>query len=165
VAFGGGAVEELEADVVVYTDGASRGNPGEAGVGIVLCEPGGRPIEEIAEYLGRATNNVAEYQALLRALARARDLGARRVLVRSDSELMVRQMNGEYRVRHEALLPLFQRAQALARSFDGIAYVHVLRERNRRADELANVAIDSHLRGDGRSGRSRRGMPPAPTSR
>ena len=98
-------------ELTIYTDGASRGNPGHAGAGVVICDEAGNVVQEIADYLGQRTNNVAEYEALLRALSAARSLGARRLRVISDSELMVRQMNGTYRVKNEGLLPLFKRAR------------------------------------------------------
>lgn len=142
------------AELVVYTDGASRGNPGEAGAGAVLCEPDGEVVDELALYLGRTTNNVAEYRALILALERARTLGARGVRVVSDSELMVRQMNGVYRVRNQGILPLYTRARALADGFASFHIRHVLRGKNARADELANRAIDERAGGgsDGRTG-------------
>ncbi len=128
--------------VVLYTDGAARGNPGPAGAGVRVESPDGAAIDELAEYLGEATNNVAEYQALLLGLERARSLGASEVEVRSDSELLVRQMNGEYKVKNEGLRALVTRARTLERGFRSVAYVHVRRERNRDADRLANLAID-----------------------
>lgn len=128
--------------LVIYTDGAARGNPGPAGAGVRIEATDGAALAEIAEYLGEATNNVAEYKALLLGLERARSLGASEIEVRSDSELLVRQMTGEYRVRNEGLRPLVARAHALARAFTCVDYVHVRRERNRDADRLANLAID-----------------------
>jgi ribonuclease HI len=129
---------------VLYTDGAARGNPGPAGAGVHIETRDGGLVDEISEYLGETTNNVAEYRALLLALERARDLGGREIEIRSDSELVVRQMTGLYRVRNPALLPLYERANALARSFASVAYIHVRRDRNRAADRLANAAIDAH---------------------
>jgi ribonuclease HI len=128
--------------VVLYTDGAARGNPGPAGAGVRVESSDGVAIDEIAEYLGEATNNVAEYRALLLGLERARGLGARKVEVRSDSELLVRQMNGEYKVKNEGLRALVTRARALENAFASVEYVHVRRESNRDADRLANLAID-----------------------
>jgi ribonuclease HI len=128
--------------VVIYTDGAARGNPGPAGAGVRIEGPDGAALAEIAEYLGETTNNVAEYRALLLGLERARALGAREVEVRSDSELLVRQMTGAYKVRNEGLRPLVARAHALADGFTSVDYVHVRRESNRAADRLANLAID-----------------------
>lgn len=128
--------------LVIYTDGAARGNPGPAGAGVRIEGPDGAALAEIAEYLGETTNNVAEYRALLLGLERARVLGASQIEVRSDSELLVRQMTGAYRVRNEGLRPLVARAHALADAFASVAYVHVRRESNRAADRLANLAIE-----------------------
>ena len=130
--------------VVLYTDGAARGNPGPAGAGVRVESRDGAAIDELVEYLGEATNNVAEYRALLLGLERARTLGAKSVEVRSDSELLVRQMNGEYKVKNEGLRELVTRARALERGFASVVYVHVRREQNREADRLANLAIDRH---------------------
>ncbi len=121
-------------------DGGSRGNPGEAGCGIVL-ELQGR-TERHTVYLGTATSNVAEYAALLAALERACALGVAVLDVRSDSQLLVEQMNGRYRVKAPHLKPLWMRARTLAASFRRFSVAHVAREANRAADELANRAID-----------------------
>ncbi|MFQ5697604.1 MAG: ribonuclease HI family protein [Myxococcota bacterium] len=129
--------------VVVYTDGAARGNPGPAGAGAVVFDLEGERLDEAYLYLGRATNNVAEYRALLLGLERARSLDARCVEVRADSELLVRQMRGEYRVRSPGLEPLHARARNLVAGFDHVEFVHVPRESNRVADRLANRAIDA----------------------
>lgn len=128
--------------LTLYTDGAARGNPGPAGAGVYIVDDRGLPVAERQRYLGEATNNVAEYSALLLALEIARELRAGRVEIRSDSELLVRQMRGEYRIRNAALQELAERARALASEFDSVAYVHVRREQNRDADRLANRAID-----------------------
>ena len=128
--------------LIVYTDGAARGNPGPAGAGAHLEDGSGKHVASAEQYLGEATNNVAEYAALLLGLERAHALGARDVEVRADSELMVKQMRGEYRVRNAGLKPLFERARALASRFDAVKYVHVRRELNQAADRLANQAID-----------------------
>jgi len=127
--------------VVVAIDGASRGNPGPAAIGVAVLRDG-RPVREIAEVIGVATNNVAEYRAFLRALAEAAALGARSVRVQSDSELLVRQLSGQYRVRSAQLLPLHRMALARRREFDEVSVVHVPREQNRAADALANRALD-----------------------
>ena len=131
--------------VRLHTDGACRGNPGPAGAGILLEElPGGSTLAEVAEYLGRTTNNVAEYQALILGLKRALQLGATAVEVVSDSELMVRQVEGRYQVKNAGLLTLAREVASLRQRFpDGFAIRHVLRGGNRRADELANAAIDA----------------------
>ena len=121
-------------------DGGARGNPGEAGCGIVL-EAGGRR-EEHTVYLGITTNNVAEYAALLAALERAHVLGLEELAIRSDSQLLVEQMNGGYRVKAVHLKPLWLRARTLAAAFRRFSIVHVPRGRNRAADALANRAVE-----------------------
>ena len=126
----------------IHIDGASRGNPGEAGFGVHVAGPDGTQIADLYGYLGRATNNVAEYQALLHALRWALARGARRARIFSDSELVVRQVAGSYRVKHPGLRPLVQEAQALLRRFEDIRVTHVPREQNREADLLANRALD-----------------------
>jgi ribonuclease HI len=123
-------------------DGASRGNPGEAGFGVHVASAAGEPIAGLYGYLGKATNNVAEYQALLHALRFALERGAREVSVYSDSELLVRQLEGRYRVKNPGLLPLFREAQSLLARFDRAHVKHVPREANREADALANKAVD-----------------------
>ena len=125
----------------IHTDGAARGNPGPAAYAFVIARPGAAPLE-FAETLGQATNNVAEYTALVRALARAAELGLRRLAVYSDSELMVKQMNGEYSVKNADLRELYSQGQALARRFDSVTFTHVRRAENRRADQLCNAALD-----------------------
>lgn len=131
-----------EAALVLHIDGASRGNPGEAGFGVHAARPDGSAVAELYGYLGRASNNVAEYQALIHALEFARARGVGSVEVRSDSELVVRQMNGQYRVKHADMLPLHRRASELLRGFAQGRIVHVRREQNREADRLANRAVD-----------------------
>jgi len=129
----------------VFCDGAARGNPGPAGAGAVLYTPDGRLVERLGRYLGRQTNNHAEYQGLILGLERALELGAREVEVYADSELMVRQLLGEYRVRAEGLLPLWRRARELLARFDRARIAHVPRERNAEADEMSNRAIDERM--------------------
>lgn len=124
-------------------DGASRGNPGEAGFGVHVCTEDGAEVASLYGYLGRATNNVAEYQGLLHGLRYALAQGARRIEVRSDSELLVRQIEGRYRVKNAGLLPLFREAQALLERFESARVRHVPREENRAADALANRAVDT----------------------
>ncbi len=126
----------------LYTDGAARGNPGPAGAGAVLCEADGRIIEELSEYLGETTNNVAEYRALLLGLNKAIHLGADEIEVLADSELMVRQLLGKYRVKNEGLKPLFQEAVRLLKKFRKYSIKHIDREMNSDADRMANRAID-----------------------
>lgn len=129
-------------------DGAARGNPGPAAYAVVIARDGLPPIEE-SDTLGTATNNVAEYTALVRGLERAAELGVKKLDVISDSELLVKQMNGEYRVKHPDLVPLFEAANRLSRSFDGVSISHVRRNGNSRADKLCNEALDGrpHPRG------------------
>jgi ribonuclease HI len=129
-------------EVVVWTDGGARGNPGPAGYGVVVTDPGGAVLAEVSEGIGWATNNVAEYQGAIAALRHARELGARRVVVRADSLLVVNQQLGRWKVRNEGLLPLAAEARRLARAFERVTWQHVPRGRNRRADALANQAMD-----------------------
>jgi ribonuclease HI len=126
----------------LHIDGASRGNPGEAGFGIHVAGEDGRTLAELYGYLGRATNNVAEYQALLHGLRYALARGARRVRVFSDSELVVRQMDGRYKVKHPDMLALHRQARGLLSRFEQASISHVRREQNRQADRLANQALD-----------------------
>jgi len=123
-------------------DGGSRGNPGAAAWAVAVLDDGGAYVEGHAGALGHATNNVAEYHGLLEALKLAVERGAREVEIRADSELIVRQMQGSYRVRHPALIPLYREAQRLARSFDAFRIVHVPREQNKDADRLVNRVLD-----------------------
>jgi ribonuclease HI len=125
----------------IHTDGAARGNPGPAAFAYVIQRPGQPPVEAKG-LLGQTTNNIAEYEALVRALEHARQLGARRVQIYSDSELLVRQMQGEYQVKNEGLRPLYEQATALRRQFDAVAFDHVRRAQNSRADQLCNEALD-----------------------
>jgi ribonuclease HI len=129
--------------ITIHTDGASRGNPGPAAFAYVLSRHGEEPVEE-AGRLGRMTNNQAEYTALVRALEHALELGAdHRVLVNSDSELLVKQMRGEYRVKNEDLRDLYEEARDLCRRFrGGVTFRHVRRAENSRADALGNEALD-----------------------
>jgi ribonuclease HI len=128
--------------LIVYADGAARGNPGPAAGGAVLVAPDGAVIDELNCALGRATNNVAEYRALILGLTAAAHHGAEEVTVRMDSELVVRQMDGRYRVKNEALKVLYEEASALARKFKRFAIEHVPRDMNTEADRLANAALD-----------------------
>ena len=144
---------------VAHVDGASRGNPGPASYAVILRGPDGATQFEIGKYLGRATNNVAEYYALITALDYAAAQGIERLLVRSDSELLVRQMQGRYKVKSADLRPLHERARKLARGFAYFAIEHVPREQNREADELANRALDETSSTEVR--KARREMPPA----
>ncbi len=129
----------------LYTDGASRGNPGPAGAGAVIYNPQGEVAAQIAQYLGQTTNNVAEYQALLLGLQEASRLGVRRLQVFADSELLVRQLSGQYRVKSPHLMPLFLQALKARRTFASFTVTHVPRAENQQADLLANQAIDQRV--------------------
>jgi ribonuclease HI len=126
----------------LYSDGASRGNPGQAGAGVLLKDAAGDIRLQASKYLGQATNNVAEYQALLFGLQKARELGVKNIQVFADSELLVRQLKGQYRVKAPHLLPLYEAAQRALKAFETFAISHVPREMNSLADRLANQAID-----------------------
>jgi len=129
--------------LIIHTDGAARGNPGPAGAGAILRDAAtGETLAEIAEGLGRATNNVAEWTAVRLALEEARRLGADRVDLRMDSELVARQISGIYRVKHPDLKPIHAAVMELLRALDGYTVGHVPRELNKDADRLSNVAID-----------------------
>lgn len=128
--------------IVAYIDGGARGNPGPAGYGVRIEDEQGALISEFHGFLGTSTNNVAEYNGLLAALRYAREHGHRKVRIKSDSELLVKQMTGEYRVKHPGLQPLYQEARTLAGSLDRVVYEHVRREQNKDADRLANLAMD-----------------------
>ena len=131
--------------MIVACDGASRGNPGPAGAGAQITDPDGVVLAEVAEGLGTATNNVAEYTAVIRGLERALELGAASVLLRSDSQLLINQLTGRYRVKSPHLQPLHRRVRQLAAGFDFIEFEHVRRERNTEADRLANQGVDEWL--------------------
>ena len=128
---------------IVYADGGSRGNPGPAGIGAVLKDPQGKKIHTVSESIGIATNNTAEYTALVRILEEALKLGYDDIEVFMDSELVVRQMLGLYKVKNEGLMPLFDRASMLANRFKAFHISHVRREANKEADKLANRAMDA----------------------
>ena len=124
---------------VIYTDGASSGNPGPAGIGAIIQINGHKTT--ISEYIGKTTNNVAEYTALIKALHYARQKKIRSVKIYTDSELLVKQIHGVYRVRNEGLIPLYKEVLDLLRSFDAFSIIHVPRERNKEADSLSKEAI------------------------
>jgi ribonuclease HI len=128
--------------IVAYIDGGARGNPGPAGYGVHVEDEHGALVTEFNGFLGAATNNVAEYSALIAALKYAQQQGHRSVRIKSDSELLVKQMRGEYRVKHPGLKPLHQEAQAIASILDRVVFEHVRREQNKDADRLANLAMD-----------------------
>jgi ribonuclease HI len=132
----------MEEVLTLEFDGGSRGNPGPAGIGVVVRAADGTPLVTLGRFIGRTTNNVAEYQALVTALKKAKELGARRVAVRGDSELVVKQMRGEYRVKNEGLKGLYQEAQDLLAQFEQATISHNYRHKNALADRLANLAMD-----------------------
>lgn len=137
--------------LIIYTDGGARGNPGPAAAGAVLLDDMGNVLHEISDYLGETTNNVAEYEALLRALTKAvkvfgDSLATMQVDVRMDSELIVRQMTGVYKVKNEQLKVLFGKIATLKMShIPNMTFTHVRREKNKHADRLVNEAIDRHV--------------------
>ena len=130
--------------VTIYTDGASRGNPGDAGIGVVIASEDGTVLREIGVYIGKTTNNVAEYSALIRGLREALDLGADAIRISTDSQLMAFQLTGVYKVKAANLKPLHEEAMSLLRHFRKVTISHVMRELNKRADQLANEGIDKH---------------------
>jgi ribonuclease HI len=129
--------------VVLHVDGGARGNPGPAAIGVVISDPGGGVVDELAERIGVATNNVAEYRAVLRALDRARELGATEVEIIGDSELVARQLAGAYKVKHPALKPLYEQATAALGGFERWSVRSVPRAENADADALVNQALDA----------------------
>jgi ribonuclease HI len=129
--------------LLIHIDGGARGNPGEAGFGVHVADESGSHLASLHGYLGTQTNNVAEYAALIAALRYASEAGAESVLIRSDSELLVKQIGGSYRVRNAGLLPLYAAARSLMDRLQDVRLVHVRRERNKEADALANLAMDT----------------------
>lgn len=127
---------------VIHIDGASRGNPGDAAYAVVIDLPGRAPIEE-SGVLGKETNNVAEYTALIKALEKARHLGLRKLRIHSDSELIVKQVRGEYKIKNDDLKWLADEAKNLMKGFGSVTLTHVPRAQNKRADELCNQALDA----------------------
>ena len=126
----------------INIDGASRGNPGPASVGVVIRDASGKTLKEHHRYLGEATNNIAEYSALADALALAKELGGTELTIRSDSQLLVRQFNGQYRVKNAALFQKLTEIQRTRASFASVTLIHVPREENKDADRQANIALD-----------------------
>lgn len=127
--------------VIIHTDGVSRGNPGRAAVGVIIRDERGGLLASISESIGRATNNQAEYRAIIAALEKVLELGAGKVELNSDSELVVRQIKGQYRVKKETLRPLFQRVKELQCRLEGFSIRHIPRQWNKEADKLANAAL------------------------
>lgn len=133
--------------VQIFTDGASRGNPGPAGIGIVIKKDG-KIVSEISDYIGHSTNNIAEYTACLRGITEALILGAKEIELYADSELLIKQIRGEYKVKNEGLQPLHSQILALTRRLKLFKAVHIPREKNTEADLLSNIGIDDHYKKD-----------------
>ncbi len=123
-------------------DGGARGNPGPAGFGVVIRAADGTPIVTVGNYIGTATNNVAEYSGLIEGLSRAAELKLKHIDVFGDSELVIKQMKGVYKVKNEGLKPLWEQARAIVQEFDRVSFSHIPREENAHADKLYNKAID-----------------------
>ena len=138
-------VVERPPRVCLYTDGAARGNPGPAGAGAVIISPAGHIMAKLGKFLGESTNNVAEYTGLILGLKRAKAMGIKELDVFSDSELLVRQLAGDYAVKADHLKPLHDEAQALLKAFPDVHVAHIPREQNAQADEMSNRAIDERL--------------------
>jgi ribonuclease HI len=128
--------------LTIYTDGAARGNPGPAAIGIVIQDQAGSTVATISRQLGITTNNQAEYQAIIAALEKAVTLGAKNVILKSDSELVVKQINGLYKIKKTALRPLYQQIVQLIGSLESFSISYIPREQNAAADALANQALD-----------------------
>ena len=129
--------------VTIFTDGAARGNPGPAAIGAVIKDEKGNLAASISRCLGATTNNQAEYRAIIAALEKALSLGARQAMLYSDSELVVKQINGQYKIKHAALRPLYSEVVKLAGALESFKIAYIPRERNKEADSLANKALDS----------------------
>lgn len=128
--------------VIIYVDGASRGNPGPAAIAVIVRDEMGKPIASFSRCIGTTTNNEAEYRAIIAALQKAVSLGAREVALKSDSELVVKQLNGRYRVKASILKPLYQQVQKLKSFLERLTITHIPRTANREADNLANKALN-----------------------
>ena len=126
----------------LYTDGGSRGNPGPSGIGVVILDEKRKKIKELSKYIGETTNNIAEYNALIYALEEAAALAAKELVIYMDSELMMRQLSGEYRVKSAELKPLFEKALGILKTFSSFEIKHIEREKNKDADKLANKAMN-----------------------
>jgi ribonuclease HI len=135
----------LDVKATLFADGGSRGNPGPAASGAVLYDEGGAVLQEIGTYLGVATNNIAEWTALLEGLKAAVALGVDEIAVRMDSELVVKQLSGAYRVKHPGLIPLHAQAKSLLRKFARVEVRHVPRKQNAAADAVVNQVLDAHV--------------------
>jgi ribonuclease HI len=128
---------------IIYIDGAARGNPGEAGIGVVIKRQEGQTLKQMYKYIGQTTNNVAEYTALIYALQEALILGLKDVIVNSDSELLVKQLNGEYKIKNSNLKSYYEQFLHLKMGFNRLEIKQISRQENKESDKLANKAIDS----------------------
>ncbi len=131
--------------LVIFTDGGARGNPGPAGIGAVIYNDKGKTVGSHREFIGEATNNVAEYKALILALKKAEELGGKNLVINMDSELIVRQMNGQYKIKEPALKDLAREVFKLLNKFNKVVFKHVERAKNKEADKLVNQALDEVL--------------------
>src|SRR5256885_2746814 len=131
--------------LTIEFDGGSRGNPGPAAIGVVVRAQDNTPLITLGRCIGRATNNVAEYRALITGLEKAKELGAEQIIVRGDSELIIKQMRGEYRVKHPDMRELYDEAQSLIHQFDEARIEHNLRHKNELADKLVNLSLDRKM--------------------
>ncbi len=128
--------------IIIHSDGGARGNPGPAGIGATLKNEKGELLATVSEYIGEATNNIAEYKAIIAAMEKAKTLGATELVCYLDSELVVKQLNKEYKVKNAGLAPLYIKIHNLSINFKKITYIHIRRELNKEADALANEAMD-----------------------
>jgi len=128
--------------LTIYTDGGARGNPGPAGIGAVIYDEQKNNVAEISEYIGETTNNQAEYRAVIFAIEKAKELGAEELEFYLDSELVVKQLNREYKVKNQGLAPLFVKIYNATLKFKKVSFTHIRRELNKEADKLANLAMD-----------------------
>ena len=132
----------MDKKLILYIDGGARGNPGPAGIGVVILDSSGKKVKDISKYIGEATNNIAEYNALLYGLEEVLILRADEVKINLDSELVARQIGGEYRVKDAKIRPLFERALNMLKGFKNFEINHIGREKNKEADKLVNRAIN-----------------------
>ncbi len=128
--------------IFLYTDGGSRGNPGPAGIGVIILDSAKKKIRQLYKYIGETTNNIAEYSALLQGLEAALDLNAEEIVVYMDSELLARQLNGEYKVKNSDIKVLFEKALNMLKKFKSFEIRHIERSKNKEADKLVNKAIN-----------------------
>lgn len=133
-----------QSKLIFYIDGASQGNPGPAGIGVVVCDQDEKVLENISEYIGENTNNIAEYSALICALEEGLVRKSSLIVINTDSELLVKQLNGEYKVKDENLKILFKRVQRLLKGFKQVQILHIDRSKNKGADKLATKAVDAN---------------------